>query len=161
MTPRPSPGGPRRSLEGGGKRPHTANPPSLLRAGPRLRAQRPGVTLTEVIVASALLVLSIVPLLKALTVTQMQDRALERKSWSLLAAQRELELLRARCLSRYDTCYRADSRLLSDGFLCTVDDDAHPVLRTVTVSVGLDADGDGVLAGDEVEVHLSTRLARR
>ena len=161
MTPPRSPGGGGPIRDGGGKRPHPGNPPSTLRAGPRPGAHRPGVTLTEVVVASALLVLSIVPLLKALTLAQLQDRALEQKSWSLLAAQRELEFLRARCLSRYDACYRANSRVLPDGFLCTVDDDAHPALRTVTVSVGLDADGDGILAGDEVEVRLSTRLARR
>jgi len=124
------------------------------------RAHRAGVTLTEVIVASALLVLSIVPLLKALTVAQAQDRAIERKSWSLMLAQRELECIRARCLRHYDACYRADSKPIQEGYLCTVADDGHPRLRTVTVSVGLDQNGNGMLSHDEVEVCLSTRLAK-
>jgi len=125
------------------------------------RRHRSGVTLTEVVVASALLVISIAPLLKALTLAQVQDRAIERRSWSLLLAQQQLEWLRARCLRHYEVCYRAESRTLRDGYLCTITDDAHPNLRTVTVSVGLDQNGDGALSPSEVEVGLSTRLARR
>jgi hypothetical protein len=52
------------------------------------------------------------------------------------------------------------SKPLKEGYLCTVTDDADPRLRTVTVSVGLDQNSDGVLAVDEVEVRLTTRLAR-
>jgi len=118
------------------------------------------VTLTEVIVASALLALAIAPLLKALTAAQVEDRAIERKSWSLLLAQDELECIRARCVRHYDTCYRVSSKAIRDGYLCTVVDDAHPSLRTVTVSVGLDQNNDGTLSMGEVEVSLSTRLAR-
>jgi Tfp pilus assembly protein PilV len=119
-----------------------------------------GVTLTEVIVASALLALAVAPLLKALTAAQIEDRAIERKSWSLLLAQQELEGIRARCLRHYDTCYRVSSKPIRDGYLCTVADDGHASLRTVTVSVGLDQNNDGVLSTGEVEVRLSTRLAR-
>jgi Tfp pilus assembly protein PilV len=119
-----------------------------------------GVTLAEVIVASALLVIAIAPLLKALTAAQVQNRAIERKSWSLLLAQRELECIRARCLRHYDACYSVSAKAVGDGYLCTVADDAHSSLRTVTVLVGLDQNCDGVLATDEVEVSLSTRLAR-
>jgi prepilin-type N-terminal cleavage/methylation domain-containing protein len=120
-----------------------------------------GVTLTEVIVASALLVISIAPLLKALTLAQVEDRAIERKSWSLLLAQRELEWIRARSLRSYDACCRVRSKAVGDGYLRTVTDDEDPDLKTVVVSVGLDQDGDGVLSPKEVEVTLSTRLARR
>jgi hypothetical protein len=119
------------------------------------------VTLTEVVVASALLVISVVPLLKALTLAQVEDRVIERKSWSLMLAQQELECLRARCIRHYDACYRVSSKALRDGYLCTVTDDEHPSLRTVTVSVGLDQNADGVLSTGEIEVNLCTRLARQ
>jgi prepilin-type N-terminal cleavage/methylation domain-containing protein len=120
-----------------------------------------GVTLTEVVVASALLLVCIAPLLRALTAAQVEDRAIERKSWSLMRAQREMEWIRARCLRHYDACYRASSRAVGDGYLCLVADDADPRLRTVAVSVGLDQDSDGVLSPQEVEVTLCTRLARQ
>lgn len=111
--------------------------------------------------ASTLLVISIVPLLKALTLAQVEDRAIERKSWSLLLAQRELEWLRARSLRSYDACYRVNSKAIGEGYLCTTTDDEDRNLKTVAVSIGLDQDADGVLAPREVEVTLSTRLARR
>ena len=122
---------------------------------------RAGVTLTEAVVASALLLIGIVPLLKALATTHVMDRAIERKSWSLMLAQRELERIRAHCLYHYDESYRASSQVVRDGYLCTVADDRDPALRTVTVSVGLDHNADGGLSEDEVEVRLCTRVARR
>jgi prepilin-type N-terminal cleavage/methylation domain-containing protein len=121
---------------------------------------RSGVTLAEVIVASALLAIAIAPLLRALTAAQVENRVIERQSWSLLLAQQELEHIRARCIRYYDTCYRVNSKPIRSGYLCTVADDADPSLRTVTVSVGLDQNNDGVLSTGEVEVSLSTRLAR-
>lgn len=133
--------------------------------GPTVRAysrsRRSGVTLAEAVVASSLLLLSLVPLLKALTATHAMDRAVERKSWSLLLAQRELERIRARCLYRYDESCRANSQVLWDGYLGTVTDDEHAELRTITVAVGFDRDRNGTLATEEIEVSLSTCLARR
>jgi len=127
------------------------------------RHHLPGVTLTEAVVASTLLVLSIVPLLKALTTTHVMDRAIERKSWSLLLAQRELETIRARSVYHYDESWAADSRALPDGYLCQVTDEAHPTLemRIVTVSTGFDRNGDRLLSAEEIEVSLCTLVARR
>jgi len=124
---------------------------------------RRGTTLTEVMVASALLALSIVPLLKALTTAHVMDRVIERKSWSLLLAQRELETIQARSACRYGESLAVDSRTLEDGYLCRVTDEPHATLemRTVTVSVGFDDNGDGVLSKAEVQVSLCTLMARR
>lgn len=120
-----------------------------------------GVTLTEVVVASALLLASIVPLLKAMTVAQVIDRTVERKSWSLMLAQAELDRIRARSIHGYDHDFSATSTDLAGGYLCSVDDDQHPSLRTVVVSVGLDQDGNHSLSSDEIEIRLCTCLARR
>ncbi|HSV99348.1 MAG TPA: hypothetical protein VLI39_04190 [Sedimentisphaerales bacterium] len=120
-----------------------------------------GVTLTEAVVASTLLLVAIVPLLKVLTAAHVMDRVIDRKSWSLLLAQQELERLRVRSLYHYDESFECVSQALGDGFLCTVTDNAHPSLRTVTIAVGLDRNNDGSLAAGEVEVSVSTALARR
>jgi Tfp pilus assembly protein PilV len=120
-----------------------------------------GVTLTEVVVASALLAMALVPLLKALTATHVMDRVIERKTWSLLLAQDQLERIRARSIYHYGESYATESGALGDGYLCTVADDAHPTLRTVKVSVGLDRDDSGVLSSDEIEVNLCTLVAKR
>ena len=120
-----------------------------------------GVTLTEAVVASTLLLVSIIPLLKVLTAAHGMDRIIERKSWSLLLAQRELERLRTRSLYHYEESYAAASMPLGDGFLCTVTDDRGPSLRTITIEVGFDQNGDSTLGAGEVGVNLSTALARR
>ncbi len=125
------------------------------------RRWRSGVTLAEAVVASALLVIAIVPLLKALTAAQVMDRVIERKSWALMVAQRELERVRAQCLYDYEASFRRTSAVVQNGHLCTVSDDEDPLLRTITVFVGFDADGDGILSSGEIEVQLCTRLARR
>lgn len=131
-------------------------PSSILR-------HRHGTTLTEVIVASALLALSMIPLLKALATAHVMDRVIDRKSTSLLLAQRELETIRAWSLYHYGASCAVDSRTLPDGYLCRVTDETHPTLemKTVTVSVGWDRNGDGVLSAEEVEVSLCTQVARR
>jgi Tfp pilus assembly protein PilV len=120
-----------------------------------------GVTLTEVVVASTLLVVSMVPLLKALAVAQATGRIVERRSWSLMLAQSQLDRIRAQSVHDYDHNFNATSTALGDGYLCCVSDDRDPNLRKVTVSVGLDANGDNTLSSDETEVRLCTYLARR
>ncbi|MBN1506213.1 MAG: hypothetical protein JW955_05180 [Sedimentisphaerales bacterium] len=111
--------------------------------------------------ASTLLVLSLIPLLKALTVAQVMDRVIERRSWSLMLAQAELDRIRAQSVHDYDHNFNTTSVPLDGGYLCTVVDDQGSNLRTVTVSVGLDGDENGSLSSDEIEVSLCTCLARR
>jgi hypothetical protein len=118
------------------------------------------VTLTETIVASSLLVLSLIPLLRALTVAQATDRVIARRSWSLMLAQAELDRIRAQSVYEYEHNFNA-SAALDGGYLCVVVDDQDPSLRTITVSVGLDGNGDHSLSSDETEVSLCTCLARR
>ena len=125
------------------------------------RSRRRGVTLTEVVVASALLAIALVPLLKALGTAHVMDRAVERKSWSLMLAQQKLEEIRALSIYHYEDVHGANSEALRDGYLCTVTDDGNDALRTISVSVGFDADEDHVLSAQEIDVTLCTRLARR
>jgi len=123
--------------------------------------ERAGVTLTETVVASTLLVLSLIPLLKALTVAQAMDRVIERRSWSLMLAQAELDRIRAQSVYDYDRNFSSTSAPLDGGYFCSVADDQNPNLRTITVFVGLDSNGDDILSPDESEVSLCTCLARR
>ncbi len=69
-----------------------------------------GVTLTEVVVASGLLLIAVVPVLRALTIAQITDRVIERKTRSLTLAQRELERIRAASMYHYDDSFAETSR---------------------------------------------------
>ena len=120
-----------------------------------------GVTLTEAVVGSALLVIAIVPLLRALTIAQSTSATIERKTQCLILAQARLDQLRAKSIHHYESSFREDSTALADSYLCTTTDDGDPTLRLVTVSVGYDANSNGRLAEAEVDVRLATYLAKR
>ena len=134
-----------------------ASPMTTRRGGPRST----GVTLTEVVVGSALLVAAIVPLLRALTIAQRTGTVIERRTKCLILAEAKLDEVRARSIHHYESSFRDDSEDLGDSYLCTVADDEDPTLRLLTVSVGCDANADRRLEDTEVEVSLATYLARR
>jgi hypothetical protein len=119
------------------------------------------VTLSEVVVASGLLLLAVVPILKALTIGQATGTAVERRTCSLTLAQGKLDEIRARSVYHYDGSFDEDSTVLGGGYLCSVADDKHATRRLISVSVGYDRNGDGHLADAETEVMLTTYVARR
>jgi Tfp pilus assembly protein PilV len=133
-----------------------------LRGRGRNPGRRPaGVTLVEVVVASSLLAVAIVPILKALSTATLTATKMEWKTQSLALAQAKLEEVKARSIYHYDDSFREDSTLLEGLYRCNVSDDEHPSLRLVSVSVGCDANLDGDLSSGEVEVTLTTYIARR
>ena len=120
-----------------------------------------GMTFTEVIVASSLLLVAIVPILKALTTAQATGRIIEWRTRSLALAEGRLDEIRALCIRHYDESFDESSAPLGGSYLCNVVDDEGSNLRQVSVSVGFDRNGDGSLGGSEVEVTLATYVARR
>jgi len=121
-----------------------------------------GFTLTEVIVASTLLILAIVPILKALTSAHVTSTIIEHRTNSLILAQAKLDEIKARSIYNYGSTFTETSSSLDDLYLgSVVDSPINPNLRKITVTVGYDLNGDSNLVDDEVEVTLSTLLARR
>jgi hypothetical protein len=116
-----------------------------------------------VVVASSLMLVSLVPILHALTVAQGTARIIEQKTRSLTLAQAKLDEIRAQALNNYDQSFAASSVSLDGAYRCTVAD-TYVVLctvRTITVSVGYDKNGNGTLATGEILVTLKTLIARR
>jgi type II secretory pathway pseudopilin PulG len=122
-----------------------------------------GFTLTEVVMASALLIIALVPILKALTSGHVTAVIIQRRSHSLMLAQAKLDEIRARSIYNYIGGSFTQSHLSLDGaYLCNIDDDPESSnLRKITISVGYDQNSNNHLEGDEVEVTLSTYFARR
>ncbi len=122
-----------------------------------------GFTLTETVVASALLIIAVVPILKALTAAHLNTGIIEHKTRSLTLAQTKLDDIKARSIYHYDNKFKEKNLSLDGLYLCNVVDDSKKKsnLRTITVSVGYDLNGDNVLASDEILVTLKTLLARR
>ena len=135
------------------QRPAKIKRPTLLRCR--------GLSLIEVVVASALLVAGLVPILQALTISQGTNRRVETMSHSLVQAQGTLDRIHAQAESNYSQSLAFNSQDLGDGYLATATDDGHARLRTVAVSVGFDQNGNGDLADEEIQVTLTTAVARR
>ena len=121
-----------------------------------------GFTLTEVVMASALLLIVMVPILKALTSAQVSAAIIERKTRSLMLAQARLEDVKARSIYNYDSSFTEADTSVDGPYLCTVSDGgASSDLRQITVEVGYDLDDSSTLEAQEVDVTLSTLIARR
>ncbi len=130
------------------------------KASPRRR--RTGLTLTEVVVASALLMTAIVPILKGLTSVHVHSVTIERKTRSLTLAQAKLDEIKARSVYDYTSNFTETNKPLDGSYLCTVTDGAVSAnLRIITVVVGYDTNSNNVLGGGEVSVTLETLIARR
>ena len=131
---------------------------------PRTRNQPAGLTLTEVVVASILLIIAIVPILRALTGAHVSTAVIERRTRSLTLAQAKLDEIKARSIYDYtnsDNSFVENGTSLDGSYLCNVADDSGEPRKTITVSVGYDLNDDSTLAADEIEVTLATYLARR
>lgn len=125
-----------------------------------------GLTITEVVVASGLLIIAIVPMLRALTTANLNTADVERKTRSLILAQSKLDEIKAKSIYHYTNDgapnqFAQDDLSLDGSYLCDITDDANDTLKTISVSVGYDHNGDSVLAADEIEVTLTTLVARR
>ena len=111
--------------------------------------------------ASTLLIVAMVPILRSLTKAHMFASEIERKTQSLVLAQNKLDEIRARSIYHYSDSFAQTNLSLGNSYLCNITDNADPSLRTITVSVGCDNNGNGTLLSDEVEVTLATYIARR
>lgn len=136
----------------------------ILNRKSKIESRSTGFTLTEVIIASALLIVAVVPVLKALTSAHATSRIIERRTRSLTLAQAKLDDIRARSVSDWGMPWSFQEMNVSlDGpYLCTVfDTPRSPNLRQIAVSVGYDLNGNSVLHFKEVEVALATLIAKR
>ncbi len=124
-----------------------------------------GLSLIEVTIASALLIVAMVPILRSLTKANMLSSEVERKTQALVLAQGKLDELRARSIYNFGSSgsFTASNVVLSGSYLCNVTDTTitADLLKQISVSVGYDGNGNGTLASDEVEVTLTTCFANR
>ena len=121
-----------------------------------------GFTLTEVVIATSLLIIAIVPILKALTIAHVTSSIIECKTSSLTLAQAKLDEIKARSIYNYGDTFAETNTSLEGLYLCNVEDTSvNTNLRQVKVSVGYDQDGDSNFDTDEIEISLVTLIARR
>ena len=127
-----------------------------------VKKRNKGLTLTEVVVASSLLIIAMVPILKALTSAQISEEIIERKTQSLIFARSRLEDIKARSIYNFDNSFTETSTSLDGPYLCTViDSGSSSDIRQITVRVGYDLNNNNALEAQEIHVTLDTLIARR
>ncbi len=120
-----------------------------------------GFTLPEVVVAAALLLIAIVPILQALTQANLDSVIIERRTRSLCLAQGKLNRIKARSIYDFNDVTENNTNL-GNSYLCNVSQTTvSSNLKAISVKVGRDIDGNGTLASNEIEVTLQTQIARR
>ena len=128
-----------------------------------------GFTLTEVIVASSLLIMAMVPILKGLTSVHLTASLVEQRTKSLDYAQTILEDIKARSVYDFTGNYNKVNKEVED-VIDGVDESylytskavpMSPDLRRMTVVTGYDKDDNGALQAVEVLVTLDTLIAKR
>jgi prepilin-type N-terminal cleavage/methylation domain-containing protein len=121
-----------------------------------------GYTLTEVLVASVLLLVVSVPMLKALTTGYVYANTVRYKTQSTAYAQSRLARARAIAAAQYHISLAESNTDVGQGYLCSVTDTGYSIeIRTVAVSVGYDRDEDGLLDADEIDITLTSKIAYR
>ena len=136
----------------------------LFRAKARVLRKSGGFTLTEVVVASTILIIAIVPILRALTSAQVSTTIIEHRTHSLILAQAKLDEIRARSVYHWGWSFEfIESGTSLDGrYLCNVGAVFRDWnLRKITVSVGYDHNVNNTLEADEIEITLATLVAKR
>jgi len=126
------------------------------------RRNRSGFTLTEVLVASMLLLIAMVPLLKALTQNSRTSVIVERRTQSLTLAQSKLSRIKAQAINSFNSNFGQSNQSLSGSYLCNVTQATDGSdLKNIIIIVGHDRNGNNSLTADEYEVTLQTKIARR
>ena len=112
--------------------------------------------------ATSLLIVAMVPILKALTSVHFNASAIEYKTKSLNFALAKLDDIKAKSIYSYAESYTENNTPLGNEYICRVIDAAAGTnLKEITVSVGYDGNGNGLLVSSEIIVTLDTMIAKR
>ena len=126
------------------------------------RKKNSAFTLSEVVMASALLIIATVPILKALTSAHVTSRIIEHRTISLVFAQAKLDEVKARSIRNFTDSFSENNLVVGSSYLCNVTDSSvNSNLKKITVSVGYDLNSNNTLESSEIDITLATLLARR
>jgi len=126
------------------------------------RRSHPGLTLLEVVLASALLVAAAVPILNAATRAVTLAQEIDWRTRATFLAQREMENVLAVAAENYGQDFTRNSADLGDRYRVTVQQSLLTALKKkISVRVGRDKNGNAILDDSEVLATLGTIVANR
>jgi Tfp pilus assembly protein PilV len=125
------------------------------------RQRRKALTLPEVVIAATLLLIALIPILKAMTQVNMNSVIIERRTQCLCLAQAKLNKIQADSTYNFASISTLNNEVLSGSYLCNTTVTTAGTLKTIKVDVGRDLNSNNILAASEIEVTLQTQIAQR
>ena len=123
------------------------------------QTRQSGLTLLEVLVASVLLGIALVPAFDMVTRGMVLARDVEVRSRAVFLAEREMETALAAAGQDFGTSLAKQSADLGGGYRATVTETVSGLKKTVAVQVGFDADRNRTLSSGEVLATFATVVA--
>lgn len=122
-----------------------------------------GFTLIEVLVSTVIIGVAIIPISRAMITLMEAKLTSERITKTALLAKKKIEEVKLSAFNSFDVNYTGSGTFPppDDSYRYSVSDDGDPVMKTISVIVWFDEDGDGEKDGDEIYTRLDTRLTRR
>jgi len=121
-----------------------------------------GFTLVEVLASVLILAGAIVTIIKYSADGLAASLEIERRTKSTLLAESEMEKIKNALRKSFDTDFTAWPSSPGNNYLASrTVTDVSSTLKTVEVSVGYDANGDGTLGADEIMVTMTTKIVKR
>ncbi len=121
-----------------------------------------GFTFVEVLASVLILAGTIVPFIQYAADNLAMSMEIERRVKSTLLAEGEMEKIKNVLRKSFETDFTAWSSNLGNNYLASrTSTDASSTLKIIGVSVGYDADKNGLLGIDEIMVTLTTQYAER
>ena len=122
-----------------------------------------GITLTEVLVSSLLLIIAIIPILKGMTVATVDTKKIEHKTKAAFLAQEKLDWIKGKSVYDYTnggSGWAVTGEDLGGGYWCNISqsypyDPASEDLMQIQIEAGHNSSGNNVL------VTLTSMIARR
>ncbi len=121
-----------------------------------------GFTFVEVLASLLILAGTIVPIIMCTVDSLATSLEIERKVKSTLLAEGEMEKIKNVLRKSFETDFTAWSSSLGDNYLASrTSTEVSSTLKIIGVSVGYDANKNGLLGTDEIKVTLITQYAER
>ena len=123
-----------------------------------------GYTLLEILMAISILSIVLIPLMEMLPRTLLLDARLERETKVAFLAQREVEEVKSRAIYDFSMDYSESATAFPApdlSYKYTVSDDQGAEIKEIAVTVWYDEDNDDSVGGDEEQLVLYTKFAKR
>jgi len=126
------------------------------------RFKSKGFTFAEVLASILILAGTIIPIITFAADSLATSLEIERMVKSVLLAEGEMEKIKNVLRKSFDTDFTAWSSSLGNNYLASrTSTDVSSTLKIIGISVGYDANGNGLLGTDEIMVTLTTQYAER